>query len=384
MITKKLALYGGVTAAVLAFAAVGLVGCGPEPAVNAPAVEAGVGKSPGAVVLPMTPQQVAAAEIRVEAVGSGGIDMEIIAPGTVAGAPDGEAILTAGAPGTITRIFHRLGDPVRAGEVIALVVSREGAGLAADRSVADAKVNLARQQVEREKSLFDQGISPRQDLEVAQANLAAAEAEARRANVAAGAAHVASDGRTVSVISPLSGRLTGASTQLGSYVDPETELFRVADSRRIQVEASVSATDLGRIAAGGRAAITSGDGRQFEGLIRSITPTVNEETRQATAVLSITDGETLAAGQLVNVRLFAKGGGSATPGLSVPQNAVQNVGGQDVVFVQTPEGFKVQPVQVVMRSAGRVQVTGGLEAGQLIATDNAFLLKSELGKAETE
>ena len=68
----------------------------------------------------------------------------------------------------------------------------------------------------------------------------------------------------------------------------------------------------------------------------------------------------------------------------MPQNAVQTVNGRDMVFVRTDKGFRAQPVQVVRRSAGRVQVTGGLSPGQMIATDNAFLLKSELGKAEAE
>ncbi|HQT55339.1 MAG TPA: efflux RND transporter periplasmic adaptor subunit, partial [Phenylobacterium sp.] len=329
------------------------------------------------------PAQVQASQIRVEAVGDGGIDSEILAPGTVAGAPDGQAVLTAGAAGTVSRIFKRPGDPVRAGETVATVVSREGAGLAADRSVAAARASLARQQLAREKRLFEQGVSPRQDFEIAQTTLVAAEAEARRANVSAGAARVTRDGGAVSVVSPINGRLTSASASLGAFVQPETELFRVADPRRIQVEAAISAADMGRLRPGGRARVTTGDGRELNATVRSVTPAVDEETRQATAVLAVEGIENLAPGQLVRTRLFAAVANSS-PGFAVPQNAVQNVDGKDVVFVRTDKGFRAQPVQVVRRSAGRVQVSGGLTPGQLIATDNAFLLKSELGKAATE
>ena len=36
------------------------------------------------------------------------------------------------------------------------------------------------------------------------------------------------------------------------------------------------------------------------------------------------------------------------------------------------------------RSAGRVEIVSGLQAGQAIATRNAFLLKAELGKGAGE
>lgn len=382
MTSRKTILYSGAAAAVVLVTAMAFMAKRPD----APAPATATPAAPGALTplfVTMTDAQVQASQIRVEAVGQGGIDSEILAPGTVTGAPDGQAVLTAGAAGTVTRILKRPGDPVNAGEIVAIVVSREGAGLAADRSVAVARASLARQQLAREKRLFEQGVSPRQDYEIAQTTLVAAEAEARRANAAARAARVTRDGGSIAVVSPISGRLTAAPASLGAFVQPETELFRVADPRRIQVEAAISAAEIGRLRAGGRASITTGDGRELNATVRSVTPAVDMQTRQATAVLSILGAENLAPGQLVKTRFFAAVS-ETTPGFAVPQNAVQTVNGRDMVFVRTDKGFRAQPVQVVRRSAGRVQVTGGLSPGQMIATDNAFLLKSELGKAEAE
>ncbi|MBL7373343.1 efflux RND transporter periplasmic adaptor subunit, partial [Escherichia coli] len=81
---------------------------------------------------------------------------------------------------------------------------------------AAARVTLAERQLAREKSLLDQGVSPRADYETAQANLAVAQADARRAAAAAGAARVASDGRSVAVVSPITGRITSATGTLGT------------------------------------------------------------------------------------------------------------------------------------------------------------------------
>ena len=70
--------------------------------------------------------------------------------------------------------------------------------------------------------------------------------------------------------------------------------------------------------------------------------------------------------------------------IAVPEDAVQVLEGRDVVFVRTQRGFQAREVEVGSRSAGMVTILSGLTAGQRIATDNAFLLKSELGKENVE
>lgn len=170
---------------------------------------------------------------------AGQLDAAIPASATVEATPDAEAVLTARAPGTVTRIFKRIGDPVRAGETLALVESRDASTIAADRDAAGARVALASKQLARERSLLAQGVSPRADYETAQANLAVAQADARRASAAAGTVRLSGDGRSVAVVSPVTGRLTAATANLGQFVAAETELFRVADPTRLQVTASL-------------------------------------------------------------------------------------------------------------------------------------------------
>src|SRR3546814_6047496 len=72
-------------------------------------------------------------------------------------------------------LFKRLGDPVRAGETIAIVQSRDAAQIAAERVAADARSTLAQKNLHREKTLLDQKVSARVDYERAQAEAAAAE-----------------------------------------------------------------------------------------------------------------------------------------------------------------------------------------------------------------
>src|SRR3546814_2945378 len=83
---------------------------------------------------------------------SGGVAGIILASATVEATPDAEAVLTARAAGTVTRIFKRIGDPVSAGATIALVESRDASAIAADRSTAAARVTLASRQLASERT----------------------------------------------------------------------------------------------------------------------------------------------------------------------------------------------------------------------------------------
>jgi cobalt-zinc-cadmium efflux system membrane fusion protein len=316
--------------------------------------------------------------IVTETVAAGNLSADVLAPATVTPAPNGEAVVTAHAAGTIVRLTKQLGDPVRAGDTLALVESREAATMAADRTVAESKAALARSAAAREQELYNQRVTPRQDLERAQAELAVADAELRRARESAAAAHVTADGK-IAVTSPLTGKITSTTAALGTFVQPETELFRIADPQFIQIEASVTAMDAQRIAVGDAAKVATPMGGSLAATVRSVTPTVNAQTRAATVVLMLSGNhEPLSPGEIVQAQITP----TAAPqtGVVVPEDAVQNVGGRNVVFLRTPAGFKVQPVVVGSRSAGRVSILSGVNPGATIATTNAFFLKAELNK----
>ncbi|ENZ82874.1 efflux RND transporter periplasmic adaptor subunit [Caulobacter vibrioides] len=343
-----------------------------KPAAAAPA---------GPLTLTMGPERITASGVQLQTVNPGGLAAEVVAQATVEAEPGGEAALTARAAGSITRITKRLGDPVRAGETLALVSSREAAQISADRSVASAKADLARKNLAREKRLFEQKVSPRQDYETAQAELAVAEAEARRAATAAGVSAVS--GGYVAVISPISGRVTATTASLGAFVAPETELFRISDPAKIQVNAAVTAADARRVQPGDKAVVETTSGETRDAVVRSVTPGVNEETRSATVVLTLANGAgALQPGQLVRARITSRQ--STSSGIVVSEEAVQTVNGNDVVFVRTKEGFRVQHVLAGQRSGGRVVIVDGLKGGETLAVKNAFLLKAELGKSSEE
>jgi cobalt-zinc-cadmium efflux system membrane fusion protein len=324
------------------------------------------------------------AGIALITVAPGSLGSEITAQATVVAAPSGEAILTARAAGAITDIRKRLGDAVSRGETVALVLSPDAAALSAALSSARSRLDLAKTTFEREKTLFESKVTSRQDFETAQAELSQAEAEFRRAESSARAARVSADGQSVAIASPISGRITAIAPTaiLGAYVSPDTELFRISDPSKIQIEAAVPVLDTQRIRPDDPATIEA-NGKTFAAKVRAVTPSVDAASRAATVVLELVDAAAeLQPGQYARALIRPASQRGTGSGFVVPEEAVQNVEGRDVVFVRTGDGFLATPVSVGQRGGGRVEIVEGLQTGQTIAGLKAFVLKAELGKGD--
>lgn len=329
----------------------------------------------------MSDAQIRAASIGIEQVAGASLDAEILAQAVIVSSPEGEAVLAARADGAVTRINKRLGDSVTRGETVAAIESREASTIAAQQATASAAAEAARAAYAREQRLFVQRITAQQDLETARNASAAAEAELKRTRAAALAAGVSRDGRTLAVTSPIAGRISKATAVLGAYVTSGQELFRVADPARIEVQASVPAADAAKIAIGDRALIETAEGTQFRAVVRAVTPGVDIESRAATVLLRpVAASPLLVPGRSLRVRLTPRQPVS-TSALTVSADAVQTVDGREVVFVRSPGGFVVRPVTVGERGGDRVEISGGVAAGQLIAGRNAFLIKAQLAKS---
>lgn len=329
----------------------------------------------------MTKEQQRASEIGIFDVTAGSLDAEIIAQGSVASSPQGQAILSAGAEGRITSIKKRLGDPIRRGETVATIESREAAAISSELISAESRAALARSQLNREQRLYDEKITARADLETARAENQQAAAEARRASQAAAASGVS--GRFIAVRSPIDGRITSSPAILGSYVNPQDELFRIANPNLIQIEAAVPAQDARNIATGAAATVETSEG-EISARVLAVTPAADPENRAAIVVLAPASGTALVPGEYLRVRIRQQTASNQPAALIVPAEAVQSVEGRSVVFVKTISGFRARSVTTGAKSGGRIEIVGGLEAGEQIAGKNAFLLKSELGRGEAE
>lgn len=334
-------------------------------------------------VVTLSDEQIGEAGIQLAAVRAGAA-VELVFPATVAASPTASARIDARASGVVRSVGKTLGDYVARGETVARIESADAAALASQLSAARARVTELSAAYDRERRLFEANVTARQDLEAAQANLSVARSELQRAQSAVAAAGVSGDGRSLTVTSPLAGRITAAPIVLGAFVDAGEELYRVVDPNGLQIEVALPSAEASRIQPGDEAVLLIGDGREIGARVRSVTPSLDPESRSATAVLSLSRGVPgLQPGAFLQARIRPSGEIDRDR-IAVPEDAIQVVEGRDVVFVRTKTGFQAREVEVGTRSAGQVTILSGLEEGWRIAVGNAFLLKAELGKEGAE
>jgi len=66
--------------------------------------------------------------------------------------------------------------------------------------------------------------------------------------------------------------------------------------------------------------------------------------------------------------------------VAVPKVIVQDIDDSKTVFVRTDHGFEARAVKLGKANTVLVEITSGLQPGEIIVTRNSFRLKAELKK----
>jgi cobalt-zinc-cadmium efflux system membrane fusion protein len=177
----------------------------------------------------------------------------------------------------------------------------------------------------------------------------------------------------------LSGTVTAKHITLGEAVSREYAAFVVADLTTVWADITVYQRDIGDVAVGQEVRISAGRAHPpVTGTISYVAPVVDEETRTALArvVLPNPDG-VWRPGTFITARILIE---SYVVPVAVPRTALQDFEDQDVVFVQTEDGFIPRPVTVGRSDENMLEIVSGLAAGENYVSQGGFTLKAELGK----
>jgi cobalt-zinc-cadmium efflux system membrane fusion protein len=355
-----------------------LAGCGQQAA--APAEKAETKETVAEGEIHLTAQQIKAAGIqlvRSTAGGAGALSL----PATIESDPQATQVVSAAIGGRIVALNRNLGEAVRRGEVVAVIESRDAAGLRAEVEAAQARGALARSNLSREERLFALKVSPERDLIAARTAMAEANIALRLAQQQLSAAGVGGGSlNRIGVVAPIGGQVTARSVVLGQTVAPDAELFRVANLGRVAINLSLTPADAGRVRAGMPVEIRAGN-RTAMARIHFVSPVLDQATRLVPVVALLDNGGALwRPGEPVTAMVQ---GAATTGGVSIPDSAIQTVEGRTSVFVRTKEGFRTVPVTVTSRGNGMAAVTG-LSGREQLAGEGSFTLKAELAKGEAE
>lgn len=364
--------------------AITVSGCGKQ-GVDAPKEEATEDKAkPADGTVTLTPAQVAAAGIEVvrPTIGEGGGTIEL--PATIEGDPQGTQVVSAALAGRVVALTHNLGQSVARGTTLAVIESREAAQLKGDVEATRARLALANSNLAREQRLFDQRVSPEQDLVAARTTAIEARIALRQAQGQVTATGAGGDAlNRIAVVAPITGEVIARSAVLGQTVAADAELYRVARLDQVSLSLGLSPADAGRIRPGAQVTVTA-PGRQAIAHISFVSPALDPQTKLVSALATLGNrGRLWRLGEPVTaaVEVASAGRGSS---IRVPSTAVQTVEGKTVVFVRTPQGFRAVPVMLGSPAGDAVIVASGLTGREQVAAGNSFTLKSALGATADE
>ena len=280
-----------------------------------------------------------------------------------------------------------LGQKVRAGDVLATAQSAEVGSTRGDLERARVGVDVARRNYEREKRLYAEQITPQKELLEAEGAFRTAEADFQSAAAklrAIGAGD--GDGATFGLSTPVSGTVVERNASPGQVIGPTTNLFTVADLRRVWITVDVYEGDLSRVVRGASAVVVPSalPTESFAGRVTYAGGVVDSATRTFKVRVEMDNASLrLRPGMFAQVRMETPvtGGNGA---IVVPEIAVQELSGKQVVFVAEGASgrYIARAVTLGPRAGqGAVVVATGLRAGERIAVKGAFQLKAELTKA---
>ena len=327
------------------------------------------------------------ADIEIDTVAAGG-DGALVANGTITYDANRVSVVGSRAEGRVISVRADLGEQVRAGGVLALIESSEVGELRGALERAQALREVARRTYEREQRLYAAEISSQKELLEAEAEHRTAEAEYRSALARLEAVGASTgEGATFGLRTSVSGTVVERNASPGQLVGPETNLFTVADLRRVWITVDVYESDLARVRRGAPAVVLPRalPGEEFAGRVTFAGGVVDTVTRTFRVRVEVenSDGR-LRPGMFAQVRIEAPGRSGAQDPPTVPDLAVQELEGTQVVFVPGPQPgeFMARPVTLGPRTGdGRVVVARGVRVGEPIVTRGAFQLKAELTKA---
>lgn len=305
------------------------------------------------------PDPVSLVTVGVQAAAEDSISEVLTLTGQLAPMPGGSAMMTAPADAVVESIAVQLGDHVRAGQLL-IRLSAPELTTAARSMAAQARADSL--DLERQRGLYEQGISSRRQLEEREATAAGSRAQAEAA---------AQLLRRTQVTSPIAGGVQRLLVQVGERVASGQLLVEVVNGSGLDFHAGASVSALPHLRIGQPVTLQAeGLDHQVAGRLVAITPAVDSTSGMGEVVVRAAKADGLRAGSgatgVFLLRLIRHA-------IVVPDSAlVPGEHGLQLFVVGLDSVARARAVSVQVRTAGRAAVEGEIKAGEMVVVSGAY------------
>jgi len=352
------------------------------------------------------------------------IETEVVTPQLIAGAiratgkilvsEDRVAAIGPVHEGRLVRLYAGQGSAVKKGQKLADLQSADLDEAEADylkavadsenaRRTSEAELKLAQQTYDRTKLLYEKTIAAGKALQSAEHDLQLAKATAESSIASTKAALTSARHRLLilglteaditslankpdftavfSLTSPISGIVVERNATVGATVGSDANVFKIVDISSVWIDANVFEKDLARVKLGQQVnvSVTAFPGTVFTGKVILVSTVVDPDTRSVKVRTEVPNRDArLKPDMFANVEIVTDVNRTS---ISIPQTALLNDGGQSIVFVAAGSGFEKHSVTTGIQSDDRIEITGGLKAGDKVVIKGNYLLLQQ-GKPE--
>lgn len=288
--------------------------------------------------------------------------------------------------GVVTSVTRHVGQQVKEREVLAVIESPMLAELRSQYLIAQKRFHLAQKTFKREKQLWEEKITAKQDYLTAEEMLGEAETtfnltlvKLRALGVDPESNHSSKNLARFEILAPISGLIISKEIAQGKTLKQDQEIFTVADISTVWTALTAYPKDLNIIKVGQKVLVNAtAFNVEGEGEITYISTLIGEKTRTATARVELDNKDRKwRPGMFVNAKLVTKE--SKVP-VAIKMDAIQTIHGKSAVFGRYGEYFEIRPLVLGRNDGKTVEVLKGLSTGEQYAASNSFILKAELGK----
>jgi cobalt-zinc-cadmium efflux system membrane fusion protein len=304
-------------------------------------------------------------------------------PGVVGLDPRKVASVGARIQGRVREVHRFPGDEVKAGDALAELESAELGRAQAEVLKLRAREEAALADEEREQKLLEAKVTSLRDAQAARATAEALRAErlaAEKAVLALGGGLPSREIGTLTLRSPIAGKVLASKVTRGQFIDPTHTAFEIADLGTVWLELSVFERDLPAIHEGDEVEFwaQAQPERKLRGRVARLGEVIDAASQSTGVRVEVDNADrALRPGQGVRARIIA--GRSAATQLSIPSEAIITVDGRPTVFVaKDAQTVEIRPISVGTSGQALTAVLEGLRAGESVIASGVFALKSEI------
>lgn len=344
--------------------------------------------------IPLSQKQVSAVDLKMGEVSQRAMDATIQATGTLVLRAQNQGEVSSLIGGVVKSILVKDGQTVSRGQVVATVENTDVVSLQREYYSAAKECELAKMELERQKTLSQSGAGikknlqqTQKDYQVAHANLLGIGRQLAQMGISTASVSKGKFTTSFPLRAPISGVVSQITASLGSYADMQTPLMRIRNNQAVECDLNIFERDLQKVKNGNRVwlSLTNQPGIKLSGVVTGMNQYFNDGSKSVAVHVKLNPAKSvhLFDGMYVSGQIAT----GTQPCQAVPSKAIVSTDGKQYIFALNGKPSKGQysfsrhEVTTGVSDGGytEVQLCKHIKQGSKIVTDNAFYLASLTG-----